>query len=240
MIHAVPAVQRSDSSLARLSESESTRRGKKGGVMKLVVLGATGGIGMEVIRQAIERGHSVTAFVRSPEQLKPFAGDIRILQGDLLNAAELRQVIDGHDGVLSAFGPRVPVAKSDSNLLERFARVLTDAMLSTTVKRAVIVSTAFLFRNAILPPAHLVGKLFFPRIVADSAAMEQIVASSALNWTLVRPPQLTDKPRTGRYRVRDGHLPVFGSSIARADVADFMIRCMDDPASSRKIMGVSN
>lgn len=208
--------------------------------MKLLVLGATGGIGREIVRQAMERSHSVTAFVRSPERLKPFAGDIRILQGDLLNAAELGQVIDGHDGVLSAFGPRVPVAKSDTNLLERFAHVLTDAMPHTTVKRTVIVSTAFLFRDAILPPAYLVGRLFFPRIVADAAAMEQIVTNSALDWTLVRPPQLTDKPRTGRYRVLEGHLPVFGSKIARADVADFMIRCMDDPASSRKVMGVSN
>jgi hypothetical protein len=56
----------------------------------------------------------------------------------------------------------------------------------------------------------------------------------------VRPPQLTDKPQTGRYRVRQEHLPIFGFKIARADVADFMIRCVEDHASSRKVMGVSN
>lgn len=208
--------------------------------MKLVVLGATGGIGTEVVQQAMEDGHSVTAFVRTPERLKPFAGDIRILQGDLLNATDLRRVIEGQDGVISAFGPRVPVAKSDFDLLERFARTLTSAMLHTMVRRVVIVSTAFLFRDAVFPPAYLVGKLFFPHIVTDASAMEQIVTSSALDWTLVRPPQLTDKPRTGRYRVREGHLPVFGSKIARADVAEFMIRCMHDPGSNRKVIGVSN
>jgi putative NADH-flavin reductase len=208
--------------------------------MKLIVLGATGGIGMEVVRQAIKRGHSVTAVVRSPERLSAFAGVIRILQGDLLNAAELRQAIDGQDAVISAFGPRVPVARSDHDLLERFARRLTDAMQHTTVKRAVIVSTAFLFKDAVFPPAYLVGRLFFPSVVADASAMERIVMGSALDWTLVRPPQLTDKSRTGRYRVREGHLPAFGSKIARADVADFLIRCAEDRATCRQIMGVSN
>lgn len=62
--------------------------------------------------------------------------------------------------------------------------------------------------------------------------------ASELDWTLVRPPQLTDKPETGRYRVRDEHLPVFGFKIARADVADFMIQCVEKHASIRKIVGV--
>jgi putative NADH-flavin reductase len=208
--------------------------------MKLVVLGATGGIGTEVVRQAVERGHSVTAFVRSPERLGAFAGNIRILQGDLLDAGELTGAFEGHDGVISAFGPRVPLKKHDADLLERFAHALTGAMLHAAVSRAVIVSTAFLFRGAIFPPAYLVGRLFFSSVVADASAMERIVTSSALDWTLVRPPQLTDKPRTGRYRAREGHLPVFGSKIARADVADFVIRCTEDRTSSHKIMGVSN
>lgn len=208
--------------------------------MRLIILGATGGIGVEVVRQAAERGHAVTAFVRSPERLRPFSGGIRIVEGDLLNAAELGRVIAGHDGVLSAFGPRLPLASSDSDLLGRFACALAGAMSQTTVRRVVLVSTAFLFRNAIFPPAYLFGRLFFPSVVADASAMEQIVTASRLDWTLVRPPQLTDKPRTGRYRVREGHLPVFGARIARADVADFMIRCLEDRASIRKVMGVSH
>jgi putative NADH-flavin reductase len=208
--------------------------------MKLVVLGATGGIGVEVVRQAIERGHSVTAFVRTPERLSKFAGDIRIVQGDMMNAAELGRALDGHDGVLSGFGPRLPLSKSDADLLERFAASLTNAMMHTTVRRAVIVSTAFLFKNSILPPAYLIGRLFFSGIVADASAMEQIVMESDLDWTLVRPPELTDKPQTGRYRVREEHLPAFGFKIARADVADFMIRCIENHASTRKVVGVCN
>ena len=80
--------------------------------MKLVVLGATGGIGLEIVRQAIAQGHSVTAFVRSPEPLKPFANRITTRQGNLLNSDELAQAITGHDAILSGFGPRVPIAKS--------------------------------------------------------------------------------------------------------------------------------
>lgn len=208
--------------------------------MKLVVLGATGGIGVEIVRQAIERGHSVTAFVRTPERLSTLAGHIRLVQGNLMDAEELGQTLEGHDGVLSGFGPRLPLSKADADLLERFAATLTNAMLRTAVRRAVIVSTAFLFKDSIIPPTYLFGRLFFPSVVADASAMEQIVMASGLDWTLVRPPQLTDKPQTGRYRVREEHLPVFGFKIARADVANFMIQCVENRVSSRKIVGLCN
>src|SRR3981189_3297872 len=99
------------------------------GSMKLVVLGATGGTGLEIVRQAIQHGHSVTAFVRSPERLKLFRDKITIHEGDLLNSAELEKAIQGHDAVVSGFGPRVPIAKADANLLEKFAVALTRAML---------------------------------------------------------------------------------------------------------------
>lgn len=208
--------------------------------MKLLVLGATGGIGLEIVRQAVDHGHDVTALVRAPERLKPLASRIGVVQGDLLNSGELRRAIEEHDGVLSGFGPRLPLSKTDSDLLERFAGALTKAMVNTTVRRLVIVSTSFLFKDAILPPAYPFGRLFFPSLVADSARMEEIVTKSELEWTLVRPPQLTVKPHTGKYRVREDHLPLFGFKIARADVADLMIRTVENRAYSRRIVGVSN
>jgi putative NADH-flavin reductase len=208
--------------------------------MKFVVLGATGGTGLEIVRQSIEQGHSVTAFVRSSEPLKPFGSRITVKQGDLLNSAELAKAISGHDAILSGFGPRVPIAKADANLLGNFATALTTAMHQVNVRRAVIISTAFLFKDSILPPAHLFGRLFFPGVVIDAAAMEQIVMQSALDWTILRPPQLTDKPFTGKYRVRTGHLPRFGFNISRADVAHFFLKTVEDPASIGKIVGVSN
>lgn len=208
--------------------------------MKLVVLGATGGIGLEIVRQAIDRGHSVTAFVRSPERLKPFQGRITVRQGDLLNSSELERAIDGHHAVLSGFGPRVPVAKSDANLLRDFANALTNAMQQASVKRVVVVSTAFLFRDSIIPPTYVFGRLFFLGIVIDAEGMEQTIRASDLDWTIVRPPQLTDKPFTGKYRVREDHLPRFGFKISRADVADCFIKALEKRAWVKKILGASN
>lgn len=207
--------------------------------MKLVVLGATGGTGLEIVRQAVEQGHSLTAFVRSRERLKAFQNRIAIVQGNLLNGTELEDVIKGHDAVLSAFGPRMPIAKADARLLRDFAAVLTPAMLRARVKRVIVESSAFLFRNSVFPPTYILGKLLFPSVVADAGAMEEIVRKSELDWTLVRPPRLTDGGHSGKYRVREGHLPRLGFSISRANVADCFLRILGDKNSIRKIVGVS-
>jgi putative NADH-flavin reductase len=203
-------------------------------------LGATGGTGLEIVRQALERGHSITALVRSPQRLKQFQNRITIQQGDLLNTANLQEAIQGHDAVISAFGPRVPISKADAHLLEQFAKALTTAMQRTNVRRVVVESVAFLFKDAIIPPAYFLGRILFPRTVADAAAMERVFAESNLDWTMVRPPELSDKPYTGKYRVREGHLPRFGFKISRADVADFMIKAAEDRSSVGKIFGACN
>ena len=208
--------------------------------MKLVVLGATGGTGMEIIRQALERGHLLTVLVRSPDRLKAFRDRITVVQGNLLNSADLAQVIEGQDAVLSAFGPRVPISKADANLLQRFAQALTPAMHRAGVGRAVIESVAFLFKNSIMPPAYFLGRLFFPGVVSDTSAMERIFGETELDWTMVRPPQLTDAPYTGKYRVQEGRLPRFGFKISRADVADYMIRSVENRFAIRQVVGISN
>lgn len=207
--------------------------------MKLLILGATGATGLEVVTQAIERGHSVTAFVRNPDPLKRFVDRITVVRGNLLDNAELGGVLVGQDAVLSAFGPRLPISKDDADLLQRFGLALTSAMQKAGVRRTVIESTAFLFKDAVFPPAHLFGRLFFPGVVRDADAMETTFQKSGLDWTLVRPPQLTNKPRTGKYRTLEGHLPPFGFNISRADVADFMIKAGEDHASIQKIIGVA-
>ncbi len=208
--------------------------------MKLLILGATGGVGREIVTQAIERGHKLTAFVRAPESLETFASRIDIVRGDPLNCPALARVMEGHDAVISGFGARVPYSKADANLLQRFALALTKAMLHAGMPRAVIVSMAFLFKDAIFPPAYLLGKLLFPDTVADGAQMEDVIVKSGLDWTLVRPPRLTDGPRTGKYRVREGHLPAFGFAISRADVAHFMIQTAERNSLVGQIVGVCN
>src|SRR5262249_24077018 len=106
--------------------------------------------------------------------------------------------------------------------------------------RVVVESVAFLFKDAIFPPAYLPGRLFFRQVVNDASAMEQVFAESELDWTMVRPPQLTDTPYTGKYRVREGHLPRFGLKISRADVADFMIKATENSSWTGKIVGIAN
>jgi putative NADH-flavin reductase len=208
--------------------------------MKLVVLGATGGTGLEIVRRAIDRGHSVTAFVRSAERLTPFLDRITVRQGDLLNGDELAEAIRDHEAVLSGFGPRLPISKTDEDLLHRFALTLTRAMRHAGVRRVVVESTAFLFKDSVVPPTYLFGRLFFSGVVVDASAMEQVLQKSELDWTIVRPPKLTDNPYTGRYRVREGHLPRFGFNISRADVADCLIKAVEDPATIGKVLGASN
>jgi putative NADH-flavin reductase len=208
--------------------------------MKLVVLGATGGTGLEIVRRAIDRGHSVTAFVRSAERLTPFLDRITVRQGDLLNGDELAEAIRDHEAVLSGFGPRLPISKTDEDLLHRFALTLTRAMRHAGVRRVVVESTAFLFKDSVVPPTYLFGRLFFSGVVVDASAMEQVLQKSEIDWTIVRPPKLTDNPYTGRYRVREGHLPRFGFNISRANVADCLIKAVEDPATIGKVLGASN
>jgi len=216
-------------------------RSPSGGTdMRVVVLGATGGTGLEIVRRSLARGHSVTAFVRSADRLNAFRNQVDIRQGDLLNIAELGAIIKEHDAVLSGFGPRQPLLKSDAHLLEQFAKALTAAMECAAVKRVVVISTAFLFKDSVIPPTHLIGRLLFPDVVSDSAAMERVFVQSNLDWTIVRPPQLTDGPFTGKYRVRLGHLPRFGFKVSRGDVADFFVESLDRTELRLQIVGVSN
>jgi putative NADH-flavin reductase len=208
--------------------------------MKLLILGATGGIGLEIVRQAIDGGHQVTAFVRTPERLKEFGERIAVIQGDVLNSGELERALEGQDAVLSSFGAREPRSKADTDLLRRFAIALTRAMLHANIRRVVVVSVAFLFKDSIFPPTYLFGRLFFRDLVIDASGMEDVFRKSELDWTILRPPQVTDKPRTGKYRVREGHLPRFGFTISRADVAECFLKTVKDRPSVGKILGVSN
>jgi putative NADH-flavin reductase len=208
--------------------------------MNVLILGATGGTGVELVKQSLAKGHSVTALVRSPDRLASFESCIAIRQGNLLDISDLSFALEGQDAVLSAFGPRTPIVREERKLLQKFAAALIPALSRTGVKRLLVESVAFLFKDAWLPPVYLIGKLFFPSVVADASAMESIIGQSPLDWTLVRPPELTNKPHPGQYRMRNGHLPRFGISISRANVADCFLQLLEDQTSIRKIIGVSN
>jgi len=119
--------------------------------MKLLILGATGATGLQVVAQAVERGHTVTAFVRNLGSLETFGARITVVRGNPLDPAELAGALSGQEAVLSAFGPRLPISKKDADLLQRFALALTRAMQQAGVRRVVIESTAFLFKDGRRP-----------------------------------------------------------------------------------------
>jgi putative NADH-flavin reductase len=202
--------------------------------MRVLVLGATGGIGNLLLEFATARGHEVTAFVRSPQKIALKSERLRVVPGDLLHAEQLAQVLLGQDVVLSAFGPATLRRVTTRG---EFGTALATATERSGVRRAVVVSSGLLFEEQ-----NTIGKLlrgtFFRNLLPDMTAMEATLEKDGLEWTIVRPPRLTNGPLTKSYSVADGRLPK-GMTVSRACVADFMIKEAERPAHVRQIVGLS-
>ena len=205
--------------------------------MRLLILGATGGTGRALIRQARERGHEVTAFVRSPQKLGPLADRVTVRQGNPQSVAELRAVLPGHDAVVSALGPPGP---GPTTILRAGAGSTVEAMRTVGPRRLIVVSAAVLFDDLGVLGA-LLRRTLLKNVAEDSAEMERIVMASGLDWTIARPPRLTNGPLTGRYCVENGHLPDRSAtaSISRADVAHFLLSELEHRAYIHHIVGIT-
>jgi putative NADH-flavin reductase len=204
--------------------------------MRLFILGATGGIGRHLVRLALERGHFVTAYVRSPKKINEARERLKVMPGDVFNAGEMAGSMEGHDAVLSSFGPN---ALLSSTLRRDFGRALAAAMRESGVRRLELVSSALLFREAGVFPDILKVTLF-RQMLPDMAGMEAEVCHSDLNWTMVRPPRLTNGLARHSYRTTDGSLPKGGFLISRADVAHFMSGEAENPTHVQQIVGIAN
>jgi putative NADH-flavin reductase len=206
--------------------------------LRLLILGATGGIGRELVDQALNRQHRVTAFVRNPQKLGPPREGLSVVQGNVLSAEALGNALAGHDAVLSTIGPPGPrrtTITSDS------ARATLAAMEATGIHRLLIVGVAVLFDDAGIF-ARLLRKTLLRNVASDSAEMERIVKASHLDWTIVRPPRLTNGPRTERYSIADDHLPRSAggaATVSRADVAHFLLDELEHPVHVRQIVGIA-
>jgi putative NADH-flavin reductase len=204
--------------------------------MKMFILGATGAIGQHLLHDGLERGHQVTAYVRSPQKIGSTHERLRVVEGDVFNADQMAQSMAGHDVVLSAFGPSTVLS---STLRREFGRILAAAMRKSGVRRTQVVSAAFLFRD-LGGFARFLKATLFRLMIPDMAGMEAEVRQSDLDWTIVRPPRLTDGPAKHAYRVADAHLPPGGFLISRADVAHFMIGEAENPVHLKQIVGVAD
>lgn len=211
--------------------------------MKLTVFGATGGIGQEIVRQALDAGHEVTAVVRDPARFPVTGPRLTVFRSDLSDPEALRAAVDGRDAVLSGLGARSR-ADAGTGVAARLTRAVLRAMQPTSARRLVVVSAApvgpvpegqGVADKAMLAIINSVLK----DVYTDLRAMEAELAASATDWTSVRPPKLTDKPVTGRYRRVIGGNPPRGRTLARADVAHAMLATVDDPATVRQGVGVA-
>jgi putative NADH-flavin reductase len=205
--------------------------------MKVIVFGATGGIGRLLIAGALERGHAVTAFVRNGQSLDPRDG-LRIVQGDLFDPQSVGDAIDGHRTVFSALGSRT--LKADP-ILSRAVPLIINGMHFHMVDRIITVGAAGALYPAGKYQPPIVTVLFgiaratlLRHPMADQRAQERLLAASDLDYTIVRPPRLTDDRAIGTYRVLPDALPSSSRRISRADVADFMLQQLTDPRFHRR------
>ncbi|MFI1075178.1 NAD(P)-dependent oxidoreductase [Streptomyces puniciscabiei] len=209
--------------------------------MNLTVFGATGGIGREIVRQALGAGHRVTAVVRDPARLDVTGDALEVFRADLADPEELRAAVSGRDAVLSGLGAR---SRKDAGVATRLTRTVLRAMEAEGVRRLVVVSA-----GPVGPAAEGDGALdramrglvsaALKDVYTDLRAMEAELARSATDWTSVRPPRLQNKPLTGRYRTVVGGFPRKGRFIARADVAHAMLAMIDDEATVKQGVGVA-
>lgn len=209
--------------------------------MKLTVFGATGGIGQEIVRQALAAGHRVTAVVRDPARFPVTGGGLEVVRSDLKDPQGLRPAVAGQDAVLSGLGPR---SRSDAGIAARLTRSVLAAMEAEGTRRLLVVSAAPLGtppeREPLLDRAMMsvVGAVLKP-VYDDLRVMEAELARSATDWTAVRPPELVNKPLTGEYRTAVGGNPRSARAIGRADVAHAMLAMTHDPATLKQGVGVA-
>ena len=200
--------------------------------MKLFVIGATGRTGREIVQQALARGHQVTAFVRSLESMTLKNERLTVIKGNAMDENELFNAMQIHDAVLSTLGPR-EVFKP-SSMLRDSALVTTRAMNRSRVKRLVILSAAAHFPG--IP--NRIASFIMRNHMHDSLAMEEIVQGCGLDWTIARPPRLTQEEYT-TYRSREGAAPKMGFTLARKAVAAFMLDVIEQEKHFHKIVGIA-
>jgi putative NADH-flavin reductase len=200
--------------------------------VKLFVIGATGRTGQEVVQQALARDHHATAFVRSPESITLGNERLTVLKGNAMDENELFRAMQNHDAVVSTLGPR-EVFKP-SSMLHDSALATTRAMNRSGVKRLVVLSAAAHFPG--IP--NRIATFIMRNHMRDSLAMEAIVQASGLNWTIARPPRLTQEGYT-TYRSREDAAPRMGFSLSRKAVAAFMLDAIEQRKHVRKIVGIA-
>jgi putative NADH-flavin reductase len=198
--------------------------------MKIAIIGASQGIGYELLRIALDAGHEVTALLRNPAKLTISNSRLTIVKGDILDPTTVATAVAGNDAVCLCIG--IPPTRKPVTVFSRGAECVLAAMGPGTHSRLITVTGigagdskghgGFFYDRVINP-------LLLGTIYADKDRQESIVKASAVKWLIVRPGFLTNGPLTGKYQVIDNLSGVTAGKISRADVADFMLKQLATP-----------
>ena len=223
-----------------MSLSKSPRPSAKFKIMRVLVFGASGGTGRELVSQALAQGYQVTAFARDPAKLDINHANLRVAQGNVADYAAVERAVKDQDAVICALGASTPLRRDP--ILVQGVHNIIDAMERAGGGRLIYLS--FLgVRNGrsqlSLLGKYIVAPLALHNVVADHEAKERLIRQSHLNWTIVRAPRLTNGRRTGTYRSGDdlGANAII-PAISRADVAEFMLKQVTDDTYLRKAPAV--
>ena len=202
--------------------------------MKLLVIGASGGIGLEVVKQALSRGHEVRAFARSADSIRLSNARLDKRNGSALKVSDIASAMTGVDAVILTLGVRAGpgMVLGPIDLFSRATQIVIDAMKKERVKRLICVTGfgAGDSRSKLGPLQAMFFQLLLGRAYEDKDVQEVMVRKSGLDWIIVRPVVLTNGPKTCRYKVLDNPKDWKSGTISRADVADFLVKQVQAPA----------
>ena len=192
--------------------------------MKITIFGASGKTGILTLFQALEKGHSVTAYSRKASKITIQHKNITVIEGEMNDFQKIKQAIEGQDVVISALGVD---KRGNTTILSDATAMILKAMQECGLHRFICMSSAGILGN---DAGFLFGKILMPLflrgVFEDKKRQMNLIRESNLDWVIVRPSGLTDAPKTGKYKIT-GHSPA-SRSIPRADVADFMLKLTTD------------
>ncbi len=207
-------------------------------LMKVAIFGATGSVGREAVKQALEQGHVVTAFARDPSKLEINHENLRVVTGNVLSLAPVEEAVKGQDAVICVLG-----AGRKGNIRAEGTQNIIRAIEKMGVRRLICQSTLGVGDsrgNLNFFWKYIMFGMLLRQAYADHMRQEEFVKQSNLDWIIVRPAAFTDGTRTGEYRhgfSSDDKAATL--KISRADVADFLLKQLTDGTYLHKTPGLS-
>jgi uncharacterized protein YbjT (DUF2867 family) len=196
--------------------------------MNLVILGATGRTGRLVVEQALAAGHTVTALVRSPENVTIRNSSLRVIAGNATDAGDVARALEGADAVISALG-------GSGSVISDSTRAIVEAGHKTGVKRVILLSSFLVERDRMGALSRLITGVVRGSMIKDKNDGEQLLRQSDLDWTISYPSRLTDSAATGLVEVLpEGAKRRITERISRADVAGWLVEAVTSRQTSRR------